>query len=88
MSNRGKRMLEDKDANRCQALTVMTEWKKAHHKEERCPFMARWDIHGKLFCRHHAVSEMFAIGLERGDIIRTTTPSPILGQHVRVVKMK
>lgn len=84
MSNRGKPTVAKNDGERCQAATVMTLWKVAHKKEERCPFMARWQVEKKLLCRHHAVCESFAIGMEQGYIKRLVRPPLVAGQRVRV----
>ena len=85
MSRRGRPTVADRDVDRCEALTVMTEWKKAHKKEQRCPFTARWLVQSSKFCRHHAVCESFAIGMERGDIKRLSTPPPVTGHRVPTI---
>jgi hypothetical protein len=86
MSKRGKASLATEDNNRCEALTVMTEWKKAHNKEERCPFMARWTVQGHQFCMHHMRVEAVAIGVEKGLIKRMFIPPATSGQRVRIAK--
>lgn len=85
-NRRGRPRLADKDEDRCQAATIMTRWKILNKRGERCPFMAKWAVQGKQFCRHHAVLEAFAIGHERGYVKRLTAPAPIGGQRVRLVK--
>ncbi len=79
-------MLATDTANRCEAATVMTEWKKYHKKEERCPFQAKWVVQGHKFCMHHARMEAVAIGVERGYIKRVYAPAPIAGQRARLAK--
>ena len=69
---RGRMALADDDATRCEALTIMTSWKQAHKAEERCPFRATWMVQDHQFCRHHAVSEVFAMGIESGVVQRLT----------------
>ena len=74
MSNLEKPLLSTIDKDRREALTVMTEWKKAHKKEERCPFMAKWLVDGRAFCMHHARQEAVAIALEKGYAKRIVRP--------------
>lgn len=85
MSNRGKPRLATKDDNQCEAATVMTEWKIAKKRPQRCPFMAKWVVQGKQFCMHHARMEAIAIGIEKGFITRVIVPHPIAGQRVKVM---
>jgi hypothetical protein len=66
----------------------MTWWKKVHKKEQRCPFTARYLVQGHRFCRHHAVVESFAIGMERGDIKRLAPMPPVAGHRVLTVDAK
>ncbi len=86
MSNRGRPKLATADDNRCEAATIMTEWKRMKRREERCPFMAKWSIKGHQFCMHHARIEAVAIGIEQGFIKRMHIPPPIVGQRVRIAK--
>ncbi len=83
---RGKPSLADSDDDRCVALTMMTEWKKAHKREERCPFKARWSVQGKQLCRHHMIVEVCAIAMEQGYIQRLYIPPSAVGQRVRVAE--
>ena len=83
--SKGKRRIADSDSERCEAMTVMTEWKRRKQIEQRCPFLARWVVQGKLLCRHHAVNEAIAIGMERGDVKRISPPTPV---GARVVTFK
>lgn len=83
---RGKPRLSTSDGDRCIALTVMTPWKVAKKREERCPFMARYMVDGKQLCAHHMRMEAVAICMERGSIKRIALPPPVTGQRVRVMK--
>jgi hypothetical protein len=83
---RGRPLVADVDSERCQALTVMTEWKKANKREERCPFVSRYSVQGKEFCRHHAVMEAMAICVERGDVSRIPRPPRSPGMRVPTVR--
>lgn len=85
---RGKALLSTSDHDRCIALTVMTSWKVAQKREERCPFMAKWVVDGKQFCAHHMRCESVAICIEGGRVKRLAAPPPITGQRVRVIKGK
>jgi hypothetical protein len=84
MSNRGKPMLSKTSDDRCEALTIMTEWKRQHKREERCPFMAKWIVGEHQFCLHHARCEAVAIGVEKGYIKRIAVPPAITGARVRI----
>ena len=77
MSGRGRPLEATSDDDRCVALTVMTEWKRRNKKEQRCPFIGRYLVQGKLFCRHHAANEAVAICTERGDLKRVSFPRPV-----------
>lgn len=85
---RGRPTISQSDADRCEALTVMTQWKIDNKREERCPFTVRWLVQGHGFCRHHAVLESFAIGMERGDIKRVAPMPPVSGHRVRTIKAR
>lgn len=74
MSNRGKPLRATNDDNRCQALTVMTGWKREHNKEERCPFMAKWSVGKNQLCSHHARMEAVALAVEKGYMTRLIIP--------------
>ena len=86
MSNRGKPLLSNSDADRCEALTVMTKWKIANKRQERCPFMARYSVQGRQFCSHHARMEAVAICVEAGQMKRLALPVQRMGDRVRVSK--
>ena len=90
MSNRGKPLRATNNDHRCQALTVMTEWKREHNKEERCPFMARWYVGKNQLCSHHARMEAVALAVEKGYMTRLIIPpaTPQMGQHPRLMTMK
>ena len=84
---RGRPILANKDSDRCEALTVMTEWKKRNKREQRCPFRATYTVQSKTLCRHHAVVEAMAICVERGDVKRV----PVMrqpGMRVAAVNTK
>lgn len=86
MSNRGRPKLATADDDRCEAATVMTEWKKSKKLEERCPFMAKWSVGSHQFCMHHTRMQAVALGVEKGFIKRLVLPQPIAGQRVRIAK--
>ena len=90
MSNRGKPLRATNDDNRCQALTVMPEWKREHGKDERCPFMAKWSVDKNRLCSHHARMEAVALAIEKGYMTRLIFPAmfPQIGQHPRLMTMK
>ena len=83
---RGRPLISDSDLERCEALTVMTEWKKLNKREQRCPFMSKYLVDGKEFCRHHAVMEAMAIAIERGTVKRIPRAHPRQDQRVPIVK--
>ena len=87
MSRRGRPTVAVSDADRCEAMTVMTPWKIRNKKEQRCPFTARWLVQDHQFCRHHAVVESFTIGMERGDIKRLFS-QPVPGTRVLTIHRK
>ena len=86
MSNRGKPMLSKLDSDRCEALTVMTEWKQRNKREERCPFMAKYVLQGHQFCMHHTRVEAIAICVEKGLLTRLMAPPPTFGGRTRIAK--
>jgi hypothetical protein len=86
MSNRGKPAKATSDDNRCEALAIMTEWKRSNKREERCPFMAKWAVQGHQFCMHHARVQAVAICVEKGLMRRLAAPIHIAGQRVRLSK--
>lgn len=86
MSNRGKPLVADSDADRCEALTIMSAWKVRRKIEQRCPFKARYVVQGHQFCMHHMRVEAVAICMERKDIHRLLLPPRVAGQRVQVVK--
>ena len=88
MSRRGKPLIADSDADRCEALTVMTEWKVRNKKEQRCPFKARYVVQGHQFCSHHTRVEAVAICMERKDIRRLILPPSQSGQRVRTYQAR
>ena len=88
MSNRGKPLVADSDTDRCEALTVMTQWKIAHKREQRCPFKARYVVRGKQFCTHHMRVEAVAIFMEQFDITWLPIVRQQVGQHVLTVSQK
>lgn len=81
---RGRPLVANSDAERCEALTVMTEWKIRNKREQRCPFVSKFFISGHAFCRHHAVMEAMAITMEKGIMTKIQRPVPVAGQHVPV----
>jgi hypothetical protein len=86
MSNRGTPRLAQHDDERCQALTVMTEWKKAHNVEQRCPFAVKYLVEEKRLCFRHTTMECLAIAIERGDAQRVLYPPPSLpGARVKTM---
>ena len=85
---RGRPLFAENECERCQALTVMTTWKKLNKREPRCPFVARYSIGKKHFCRHHTVMEAMAMMIERGQVRRIPYLLPRLDQHVPTVKGK
>jgi hypothetical protein len=88
MSKRGKPLLATTIDNRCEAATVMTEWKKARKREERCPFMAKWAVQGHQFCMHHARIEAVAICVEKGYAKRIYAPPTVAGQRAKIASSK
>jgi hypothetical protein len=82
---KGRPRIANNDAERCQALTVMTEWKRRSGREQRCGFEAKYSVEDKRLCRHHAVQEVFAIGLEKGLIKRIVVPRTP-GQRVTIAE--
>ena len=78
-------MVADSDADRCEALTVMTAWKVHNKREQRCPFKARYIVQGHHFCRHHMSIEAVAICMERKDVERLLLPPRQSGQRVPVI---
>ena len=84
MGRRGRASIADHDAERCVALTVMTEWKRHNKREQRCPFRGRYMVQGKLFCKSHAYCEAVAICQERGDLKRIAHP-PHVGSRVQTI---
>ena len=82
MSNRGKPLVADSDSDRCEALTVMTPWKIAHQREQRCPFKARYIVQGHHFCSPHARMEAVAICMEQDDMKRLPSQPRQDGQRV------
>ena len=86
MSNRGKPSIATSNDDRCEALSIMTAWKRSKKVEERCPFMARYAMQGRQFCMHHARVEAMAICYEKGFLKRIVAPVPVVGARVRVAK--
>jgi hypothetical protein len=84
VSTRGRPKLSESDDDRCEALTVMTRWKRENKKDGRCPFVAKWIVEGHQFCTHHARCEAVAIGIEKKFITRILNPPPVAGQRVRI----
>lgn len=72
--------------DRCEALTVMTDWKRANKCEQRCPFMAKYLVQGHQFCMHHARVEAVAICAEKGFIKRLSRPVPLFGARAVVIQ--
>lgn len=87
MSNRGKPRIATAPNNRCEALAIMTDWKRRNKIEERCPFMATWTVGKNQFCMHHARCQAVAIACERGDMRRIATVRAA-GQRVRIANTK
>ena len=88
MSKRGKPAIATSNANRCEALTPMTDYKRFNKMEERCPFMARYSVQGKQFCMHHARVEAMAVCYEKGLLSRLVAPVPVVGARVRTAKTR
>lgn len=82
MSDRGKRRVANNDRERCVALTVMTSWKKSRGLEQRCSFAATYVVEKKRLCRHHAVQEAMAIGMEKGWVKRREMPRLSYGRVI------
>lgn len=87
-SLRGRPRIANNDDERCEALTIMTAWKIKNKRDQRCPFMARFQVQGHRFCRHHAVKECFAIGFERRLVRRLVALPPTDGVRVPTAKGK
>lgn len=58
---RGHQARADNPKDQCEAITVMTEWKRRKGIDSRCPFFARLSIGGKRLCHKHAQIEALAI---------------------------
>jgi len=86
MGRRGKPLVADEDKDRCEALTVMTEWKKANHKEQQCPFVVKLSIGKKRLCYRHAILESLAILLIEGRA--QILPSPPRPKYSQVPTIK
>ena len=88
MSSRGKPLLADSESNRCEALTVMTEWKVKNHKEQQCPFAIKLSVGTKRLCYRHALLESLAISINNGTAhILPQPPRPKYGP-VATIKNK
>ena len=85
---RGRPLMANGDHERCMALTVMTEWKIANKREQRCPFQSKYAAGHKELCRHHAVMEAMAIAMERGDVRRIQRPVPKMDKRVSIAAAK
>lgn len=66
--------MAQKDEDRCEALTVMTEWKRLHKVDQRCPFIAKWRVQEKQLCYKHAMMESLAVCAENGFASRIFRP--------------
>jgi hypothetical protein len=86
MSERGRPSRATSNDDRCEALAIMTRWKRSKGIEERCPFMAKWVVQGHEFCMHHARVQAVAICVEKGFMKRLAAPIPVAGQRVRLSK--
>ena len=67
MGHRGKPLVADSDDNRCQAITILTPWKKERKVADlRCPFMVKLAVGKKKLCYRHALLESLAILVSDG----------------------
>ncbi len=86
MSRRGRALQATSNDDRCEALTVMTDWKVRNKREQRCPFMAKYLVQGHQFCMHHARVEAVAICAEKGLLTRLARPVPVFGARAIVMQ--
>jgi hypothetical protein len=86
MSNRGKPRVANSEKDQCQALTVMTEWKRKHGIDQRRPYAAKFDMKGKRLCLRHAFCEALAIAVKSGDAKLIPAPPRLPYQPVLTIK--
>ena len=87
--SRGRAMHAINDKDRCEAITILTEWKRANKVEPQCPFFAKLIIDEKRLCSRHAMLEAIAVLLTQGNaqiIPRPETRIP--WQAVRTMERK
>lgn len=88
MSNRGKPRLATSAKDQCEALTVMTEWKRTRGIDQRCPYMAKFVINRKRLCLRHAFCEALAMAVSSGDAMLIPAPPRPPYQPVITIEKK
>jgi hypothetical protein len=72
---RGSPRLAENQGERCQALTIETEWKRENKADLQCPFFARLELNGKRLCNRHGELEAVATLLADGKAKRIAQPA-------------
>jgi uncharacterized protein (DUF2126 family) len=85
---RGRPAEAENSADQCEALTVMTEWKKEQKIEPRCPFVAKVRIDGISLCNKQAAIESLAVLIESGKAQVIARPIRIRYGHVSLFAQK
>lgn len=87
-SKRGLPLAADRPENQCEAVTIMTRWKRERKIGPRCPFYAKFRVNGKQLCLKHSHLEALFLLLRDGKAKRLPLPPPPRSPYHEVPTVK